>query len=89
MKLKLAALAIAVLASGGAFAQAPAGTPKAVITKMNLGIRVALKSEDVRNRFAAGGLEPTPSTPEEFDRYLRAEIAKWAKVIKEAKLEAN
>jgi len=67
----------------------PAGTPKAIITKMNLGIRAALQNEEVLKRFAAGGLEATPSTPEEFNRYLRAEIAKWAKVIKEAKLQAN
>src|SRR6185369_2478854 len=53
--------------------QAPAGTPRAVIDQINAGVLQALRDPDVRARFAAGGLEPLASTPDEFGAMVRAE----------------
>jgi tripartite-type tricarboxylate transporter receptor subunit TctC len=60
--------------------QVPAGTPRGVITRINEGVLRALQGADVRTRFAAGGLEPLPSTPEQFGAMVRSEITKWTKV---------
>jgi len=62
----------------------PAGTPRAVISRLHAETVKALALPDVRERLAALGTEPVGNTPEEFDRYLRAEMAKWSKVIKAA-----
>jgi tripartite-type tricarboxylate transporter receptor subunit TctC len=63
---------------------APAGTSRDIITRLHAEITRALKADDVRNRLAADGAEPVGSTPEEFAAFLRAETAKWAKVVKQA-----
>jgi tripartite-type tricarboxylate transporter receptor subunit TctC len=60
--------------------QVPAGTPRAVVARINTDLQGALQSADMRTRFAAGGLEPLPSTPEHFGAMVRTEIAKWGKV---------
>jgi len=62
----------------------PAGTPKAVISRLHVETAKALALADVRERYAALGTEPVGNSPEEFDRYLRAEMAKWSKVIRQA-----
>jgi tripartite-type tricarboxylate transporter receptor subunit TctC len=63
---------------------APAGTPQGVVTALNRGISIALKDAEILQRFAALGFEPATSTPEEFGRYLRSEIAKWGATMKQA-----
>jgi tripartite-type tricarboxylate transporter receptor subunit TctC len=68
---------------------APAGTPREVITKINTDTRRMIQSAEVRQRFAAIGVEPLGSTPEYLAKYLGSEIAKWAGVVKSAKLRAN
>lgn len=60
----------------------PAGTPAAVVERLNAQTRKALSSAAVKEQFAAQGLEPTPSTVQEFAAYLKNEVAKWARVIK-------
>jgi tripartite-type tricarboxylate transporter receptor subunit TctC len=60
--------------------QVPAGTPRDVVQRINDGVLRALQSADVRARFAAGGLEPSGSTPEQFGAMVRAEITKWTQV---------
>ena len=60
----------------------PAGTPREVVARLNAEINQALNLPDIRERFAQQGAIPAPGTPEEFSAYIRAEIAKWAKVIK-------
>ena len=60
----------------------PAGTPKPVVQRVNAELAKALESRQVREQFAAQGLEAAGSTPEAFGTYLRSEIAKWGKVIK-------
>ncbi len=60
--------------------QVPAGTPHAVVNQINAEVTRALQAADLRTRFAAGGLEPQASTPEQFGAMVRGEIAKWTKV---------
>ena len=66
---------------------APAGTPRPVIEKLALETQRVLKLPDVAERVAGLGAESVGSTPEQFAVYIKAEIAKWAKVIKEAGVE--
>lgn len=68
---------------------APAGTPRAVIDRLNAEIVKILRMPDVRERMATMGLEPVGNTPEEFAAFQRAEIAKWAKVVKAANIKAE
>ncbi len=68
---------------------APAGTPPAILAQLNKEINAALKLPDVIAALAAQGAEPESSTPQEFDRYLREEVTKWTKVIREANIVAN
>ena len=61
---------------------APAGTPNAIVEKLNREFGAALASADVKKKFFAAGVEAMPSTPAQFRSYIESEIAKWAKVIK-------
>jgi tripartite-type tricarboxylate transporter receptor subunit TctC len=63
---------------------APAGTPRPVIDRLHQETARAIRTPDMRERFAAEGLEPVGSTPDEFAAYIHAELVKWAKVIKAA-----
>jgi tripartite-type tricarboxylate transporter receptor subunit TctC len=64
---------------------APAGTPREIVLRLHGAVLQALQDATVRQRFLDGGAEPTPSSsPEEFAAVIRAEIKKWAKVIKDA-----
>ncbi|HTD91550.1 MAG TPA: tripartite tricarboxylate transporter substrate binding protein [Burkholderiales bacterium] len=68
---------------------APVATPRAIITRLNNEIVAILKQPELRDRLAAEGAEPLGSTPEEFGRHLKSEIAKWARVAKAAGLRAD
>ena len=68
---------------------APAKMPKPIVTKLNLAIVEALKAPDVVNRLATDGSTPVGSTPEQFNAHIRSEIAKWKRLVKEAKLELH
>ena len=64
---------------------APAGTPKEAVARLNGDILKALALPDVKERLAKLGSEPTDiRTPEQFGDYIKAEIAKWARVVKAA-----
>ncbi len=63
---------------------APAGTPKAFIDRLQGEVKKILASPDVARKLAEAGLEVVGSTPEELAAYQRAEIAKWAKVVKDS-----
>ena len=71
----------------GAFV--PAGTPPAVVAKINADVNAFLAQAEVRERLAGLAFDPIGGTSESFARYLRAEVGKWAKVIREtgAKVE--
>lgn len=68
---------------------APAGTPREVINKLHAEIVRILATQEMRDRFAREGSEPVGSTPEQFAAFIKAEIAKWAKVIKDADIRAD
>ena len=61
---------------------APAGTPRAIVMKLNSELRRALQLPEIGARLAAEGSEAGSTTPEEFGAYIRNEIAKWARVVK-------
>ena len=65
---------------------APAGTPRPIINTLNAGINKALASADVRAKLSQLGAEPLVGTPEDMDAFMRAEIAKWGKVIRDVKI---
>jgi tripartite-type tricarboxylate transporter receptor subunit TctC len=63
---------------------APAGTPRAVVAKLNAEVTRALKQSDLMQRLSNAFYDTSaPNTPEQFATYIRQEIAKWAKVVKE------
>jgi len=61
---------------------APAGTLKEIVDKLNAEIQKALAREDVIEAWVKQGAVPMLMTPDEFDKYLRADIDKWANVVK-------
>jgi tripartite-type tricarboxylate transporter receptor subunit TctC len=63
---------------------APAGTPKEIINLLQREIAAALAQPDVKEKVLALGFEPSGMSPAEFDAYIKAEIAKWRKVIENA-----
>ena len=67
----------------------PAGTPKPIVDLIYNEIIAALKQPDVRARFASIGVDVVGNTSEEFSAQIKAEIAKWGKVIKDAKIGVN
>ena len=66
---------------------APAGTPRAVVGKLNADLRRVLALDDTQKRLAALGMVPNPVSPEDFDAYIKAEIARWGKVISDADIK--
>ena len=66
---------------------APAGTPRAIIEKLNAAMVKVLRTDEVRKFMVGDGAEPAPGTAEQFAAFLRADHAKWAKVIKAAGLK--
>ena len=67
----------------------PAGTPRALIARIHESTVRVLDNADVRKRFAADGSEATSSTGEQAAKFLREEIQRWAKVIKEAGVQGE
>jgi len=65
---------------------APAGVPVALLDKLNADIQDALRVPEVDKRLTEAGMPPAPTTREEFDQFIRAEIARWAQVIRDAKI---
>jgi tripartite-type tricarboxylate transporter receptor subunit TctC len=65
----------------------PAGTPKDVIAILNRETNAAIQLEDVRAKLAGMGIEISGSTPEALQAELADEIAKWAKVVRDANLK--
>lgn len=68
---------------------APAGTPAAIVKLLNAEIQTMMRIEEIRAKFPTLGLEPAPSSSEEFTGIVRAELIKWTRVIKDANIKAN
>ncbi len=68
---------------------APTGTPRPIIEKLNAEMVKVVRMPDVVERLGALGVEPIGSTPDEFARIIRAEVVRWAKVVKDAGVKAD
>jgi tripartite-type tricarboxylate transporter receptor subunit TctC len=66
-----------------------ARVPSAIVKKLAAGIAEAMKAPDVAQRLAADGSTPVGSTPERFGAHIKSEIAKWRKLVKEARIELH
>jgi tripartite-type tricarboxylate transporter receptor subunit TctC len=67
----------------------PAGTPAAIIKKLHAETVRALTSPDVKARIAEQGFDIILSSPQEFTEKIKSDVAKWGKVIKDAKIVVN
>ena len=61
---------------------APAGTPEPVVSRLNVEFVKALRSTEIRDKWAAMGFEALPSSPDEFSRFAQAESKRWAEAVK-------
>jgi tripartite-type tricarboxylate transporter receptor subunit TctC len=68
---------------------APSKTPHDIVVKLNQEVVKALAAPEIKDRFAKLGAEPMPMTPEQFDAYIRDELAANAKIVKAAGIKAN
>jgi tripartite-type tricarboxylate transporter receptor subunit TctC len=68
---------------------APAGTPQPVVDKLNAEINKVIERPDVKEAWAKQGAVPMVMSPAAFDKYLRGDIEKWAKVVQASGIKAN
>ena len=68
---------------------APAGTPRETIDRLNAEAAKIMQLAETRERFLAVGGEPSTATPEQTAEFLRAEFARWSKVVKDAGIRAE
>jgi tripartite-type tricarboxylate transporter receptor subunit TctC len=68
---------------------APAGTPRDVVAKLNGALRKVVDTPGVQERFRSLGADPGGSTPEQFAKMIRDELAKWRKLAATANLQFN
>ena len=68
---------------------APAGTPKAVVDRLNREISAIVESPEMKERLKGQGLEADAMSPDELAKLFRSETAKWAKVIADARIQAE
>jgi tripartite-type tricarboxylate transporter receptor subunit TctC len=68
---------------------APAGTPPALLDKLNADVHAVMRIPEVEQRLTELGMPPAPTTRDEFDKFMRGEIARWAQVVKDAKIPKN
>lgn len=66
---------------------APAGVPRPIVDKLAAEIAAIVKSPEITARFAADGAVPVGSTPQQFSAFLKSEMLKWGKVIREAGIQ--
>ena len=68
---------------------APANTPAAVVSRLHREISKIVQLPDIRERWMALGTEPLHNTPEQYAAYLKADVGKWAKVVREANVKID
>lgn len=68
---------------------APAGTPREIILKLHGEITKLLNTAEVKERFAKQGVEVRTTSPEEFGAFVKSEVARWGKVIRDAGIKAD
>jgi tripartite-type tricarboxylate transporter receptor subunit TctC len=62
---------------------APLNTPPEIVKQLNAAIVAAMETQEFRDHLATLGAEPKPQTPEEFGRYINADVVKWSKLVKD------
>ena len=68
---------------------APARTPHGIVQKLNREVRDVLASADIKDRLAAEGAEPLSSKPEEFAAVMKADMAKWARIVRQTGIKVE
>lgn len=68
---------------------APAGTPRAIVERLNAEINKALQHPDVLQKLAAQGTDPLGSTPEAYAAYIKSELVRWSKIVKDSGAKAE
>ncbi len=68
---------------------APAGTPRDVVTRLNAELTKIVATADTREKMQAAGFEPMSSTPEKFAEFVKTEIVRWGKVIRDANISVE
>ncbi len=68
---------------------APAGTPPAVVTKLNVALRKVIESPDVQAKFKNVGFEGFSSTPEELGTFIKVQLGTWEKMVEDAGIKAE
>jgi tripartite-type tricarboxylate transporter receptor subunit TctC len=68
---------------------APAGTPHPIVARLHSEISAVLATAEIRKRFEAEGAEAVSMSAADFAKYIRAETAKWSRVVREAKIRAE
>ena len=67
----------------------PAATPKEIVARLNAEVNLALQNPDLRQRLAAGGSEPLGGTSEQYAAYIRSELQRWSKVVRDSGARAD
>jgi tripartite-type tricarboxylate transporter receptor subunit TctC len=68
---------------------APKGLSKEIVTLWNSDVNRIIQTAEIRERFASGGLEPAPGTPDEFTAVLKRDIERWANVVRQANIKLD
>jgi tripartite-type tricarboxylate transporter receptor subunit TctC len=68
---------------------APAGTPRDIVSKLNTEIIRALNHPEIKTVLSRAAIEPIGSTPDELTKFMKSEIAKWAKVVRDANVQVD
>ena len=76
-------------ASGWQGIAVPAGTPREIIAKLADALQKAVAQADIREKFAAQGLDAASSTPEEFSAHIRSEVPKWTRIARSANIKVE
>ena len=67
----------------------PAGTPPAIVQKLNAAVNQGLQSTDMKERLAALAFEPVGGTPQQFADYVKVEIVKWSRIVRAGNIKAD
>ena len=68
---------------------APAGTPRAIVDRLQAKVAAIYADRATHDKLIAGGINPVSSTPEEFDAFFRKEAARWTKAFKESGIKLD
>jgi tripartite-type tricarboxylate transporter receptor subunit TctC len=68
---------------------APKGTPPEIVARLHAEVAKILREPEVKQQLAALGAEPVGSTQEEFGKFIKAEMTRWGKIIKEKGIRAD